>query len=160
MGRCIEWDTIKADVNDRKHGIRFEDAALVFDDPLAVSDQDRIGNGEQRWRMIGQAGGCWLLLVAHTVKKTTTRKSSASFPPVASTARKGSAMNMVRVKQGELPPLTEARKAELKALAARPDSEIDYSDIPPLDDQFWARAAPNPLYKPVKQHASVRIEPR
>jgi uncharacterized protein (DUF4415 family) len=67
-------------------------------------------------------------------------------------------MNMVRVKQGELPPLTETRQAELKALAARPDSEIDYSDIPPLDDQFWARAVPNPFYKPVKQHASVRID--
>ena len=48
--------------------------------------------------------------------------------------------------------------AELKALDKRPDSEIDYSDIPPLDNQFWARAVPNPFYKPVKQHASVRID--
>jgi len=30
------------------------------------------------------------------------------------------------------PPLTEQQKAEIKALAERPDSEIDYSDIPPL----------------------------
>ena len=67
-------------------------------------------------------------------------------------------MNMVRHKQGDLPPLTEARKAELKALEARPDGEIDYSDIPPLGDQFWARAVANPFYKPVKQHASVRID--
>ena len=67
-------------------------------------------------------------------------------------------MNMVRFKQGELPPLTEARQAELKALANQPDSEIDYSDIPPLDDGFWARAVPNPFYKPVKTHASVRID--
>lgn len=49
-----------------------------------------------------------------------------------------------------LPPLTEARKAELKALAERPDSEIDYSDIPPLDDRFWTRAVLNPFYKPEK----------
>jgi uncharacterized protein (DUF4415 family) len=67
-------------------------------------------------------------------------------------------MSMVRYKKGELPPLTEERKAELKALAEMPDSEIDYSDIPPLDDGFWERAAPNPLYKPVKTHASVRID--
>jgi hypothetical protein len=40
------------------------------------------------------------------------------------------------------PPLTDEQKAELKALSERPDSEIDYSDIPPLDDQFWARAVP------------------
>ncbi len=31
-----------------------------------------------------------------------------------------------------LPPLTEAQEAHLKALAARPESEIDYSDIPAL----------------------------
>ncbi|MBP9713132.1 MAG: BrnT family toxin [Sterolibacterium sp.] len=68
MERFIEWDTVMAEVNYRKHGIRFEDAALVFDDPLAVSVQDRSENGEQRWRTIGQAGGCLVLLVAHTVK--------------------------------------------------------------------------------------------
>ena len=65
---------------------------------------------------------------------------------------------MVRYKQGELPPLTDADKAELKALAARSDSEIDYSDIPPLTDAFWKNAMPNPFYKPIKTHASVRID--
>jgi len=40
---------------------------LVFDDPLAVSDHDRIENGERRWQTIGMASGCLLLLVAHTV---------------------------------------------------------------------------------------------
>jgi len=67
-------------------------------------------------------------------------------------------MNMVRYKQGEVPPLTEAEKAELRALAQRPDSEIDYSDIPPLDEKFWARAVPNPFFKPVKTATSVRID--
>lgn len=67
-------------------------------------------------------------------------------------------MSMVRYKQGELPPLTEERKAELRALAQRPDSEIDYSDIPPLTEKFWQNAVRNPFYKPVKTHASVRID--
>ena len=67
-------------------------------------------------------------------------------------------MSMVRYKQDELPPLTEEHKAELKALAERPDSGIDYSDIPPLDEAFLARAVPNPFFKPVKTHASVRID--
>ena len=58
---------MKAESNFRKHRIRFEEAALVFDDPLAVSEQDRIENGEQRWQTIGMSGGCLLLLVAHTV---------------------------------------------------------------------------------------------
>jgi len=67
-------------------------------------------------------------------------------------------MSMVRHKQSALPPLTEERKAELKMLADMPDDTIDYSDIPPLDDAFWLRAVQNPLYKPTKTHASVRID--
>jgi len=67
-------------------------------------------------------------------------------------------MNMVRYKQGEVPPLSAAEKAELKALAERPDSEIDFSDIPPLDETFWANAVPNPFFKPVKTATSVRID--
>ena len=57
-----------------------------------------------------------------------------------------------------LPPLTAEQKAELKALAERPDSEIDYSDIPPLDDAFWKNAIPNPFYKPTKTSTTVRVD--
>jgi len=39
-----------------------------------------------------------------------------------------------------LPPLTQQQKAELESLEALPDSEIDYSDIPPLTDDFWKNA--------------------
>lgn len=67
-------------------------------------------------------------------------------------------MSTVRYKQSELPALTKKRKAELKKLAERPDSEIDYSDIPHLDDAVWKNAVPNPFYKPTKTHASVRID--
>ncbi len=67
-------------------------------------------------------------------------------------------MSKVRYKQGELPPLTEQRQVELTALAAQPDSEIDYSDIPALDQALWAHAVPNPFFKPIKTHASVRID--
>jgi uncharacterized protein (DUF4415 family) len=67
-------------------------------------------------------------------------------------------MSMVRYKQGELPPLTEERIAELKALAERPDSEIDYSDIAPLDDAFWKNAMRNPFYKPVKTLTTLRVD--
>jgi len=42
MERYFEWDNKKAEINYRKHGIRFEEAARVFDDPLSVSKQDRI----------------------------------------------------------------------------------------------------------------------
>jgi len=49
-------------------------------------------------------------------------------------------MKMVSYMEDEIPKLTEEDKAELRALANRPDSEIDYSDIPPLDDDFWKRS--------------------
>lgn len=68
MNRVIEWDAAKAARNFRKHGIRFEEATLVFDDPLAASLLERIENGEERWQTIGMVGGCLLLLVAHTVR--------------------------------------------------------------------------------------------
>ncbi len=54
--------------------------------------------------------------------------------------------------------LTVAQKAEIKALKARPDSNIDYSDIPPLADSFWKHAVRNPLYRPTKSSTTVRID--
>lgn len=66
------------------------------------------------------------------------------------TESNGITMSTVRYKQDELPQMTEERKAELKALAERPDSEIDYSDIPLLDENFLERAIPNPFFKPVR----------
>jgi uncharacterized protein len=64
----FEWDEAKAMSNKRKHGVRFEDAMLVFADPYALADQDRIEGGEVRWQTLGLAGGIVLVLVAHTVR--------------------------------------------------------------------------------------------
>ena len=51
-----------------------------------------------------------------------------------------------KVDLNNLPSLSDKQKAELKALAEMQDSEIDYSDIPPLDDGFWKNAVNNPFY--------------
>jgi hypothetical protein len=32
----FEWDPTKAELNKQKHGVSFEEAQTVFDDPLAV----------------------------------------------------------------------------------------------------------------------------
>ena len=58
----------------------------------------------------------------------------------------------------DLPPLTAAQRAELRALAAQPDSAIDFSDIPPLSEEFWRSAQRNPLYRPVKQQLTLRLD--
>ena len=60
------WDSTKNDSNRRKHGISFETAVLVFEDPLHLSRQDRFEQGEARWQTLGMAAGVVLLLVAHT----------------------------------------------------------------------------------------------
>ncbi|WP_375457191.1 BrnA antitoxin family protein [uncultured Methylobacterium sp.] len=57
-----------------------------------------------------------------------------------------------------LPPLTEAQKAELDALAAMPDEAIDYSDIPPLTEAFWDNAVRGGFYRPTKTSTTVRID--
>jgi hypothetical protein len=63
----FEWDDAKAQANRRKHGISFEIARHVFEDPDALVEQDRIEGGELRWQTIGIIDGALLLLVAHTV---------------------------------------------------------------------------------------------
>ena len=57
-----------------------------------------------------------------------------------------------------LPPLSAAQKAELAALRAMGDAEIDTSDIPSLDEAFWRNAVRNPFYKPTKTSTTVRID--
>jgi hypothetical protein len=54
-------------------------------------------------------------------------------------------------------PMTPARKRRLAELARRPDSEVDFSDIPPLDESFWKNAVRNPFYRPVKRQLTVRL---
>lgn len=65
---CFEWDPAKERTNRRKHGIGFEIARHVFDDPDALAEPDRIEGGERRWQTLGLVGGVLLLLVAHTIR--------------------------------------------------------------------------------------------
>ena len=63
------WDHRKNRLNRRKHGISFELATLVFDDPFLVSTQDREVEGEARWQTIGMIHGVQVVVVAHTVEE-------------------------------------------------------------------------------------------
>lgn len=64
------WDERKNRLNKRKHGVSFETATLVFDDPYHLSRQDREVEGELRWQTIGMVKGIQILLVAHTVSES------------------------------------------------------------------------------------------
>jgi uncharacterized DUF497 family protein len=63
-----EWDPAKEQSNVRKHGITFDVARRVFDDPDAILDRDRFEGGEYRWQTIGLVNGVIMLTVAHTVR--------------------------------------------------------------------------------------------
>jgi hypothetical protein len=72
-------------------------------------------------------------------------ESSAAEPE-----RKNDAMKTKIVSHApQTPPaLTKAGRARLKALAARPDGEIDTSDIPEMTDEQWKNARRGHLYCP------------
>jgi uncharacterized DUF497 family protein len=63
----FEWDEDKNESNQRKHGISFETAALVFEDHNRLLFIERIEDGEERWHAIGSVRGSYLFLtVVHT----------------------------------------------------------------------------------------------
>ena len=67
---------------------------------------------------------------------------------------------MIRYTLETLPPLTDAQRANLKALSARPESEIDSSDIPVLTDAEWAKTkrVRGHLYRPIKRIVTARLD--
>lgn len=61
------WDRTKATANLRKHGVSFELAVRVLDDPFHLSRPDPYPN-EERWQIIGMpyAESPGVLFVVHT----------------------------------------------------------------------------------------------
>ncbi len=63
----FEWDAKNAQAHFKKHKVSFETAIRAFSDPFALTEMERIENGEQRWQTIGVVDGHLVLLVAHAV---------------------------------------------------------------------------------------------
>jgi uncharacterized DUF497 family protein len=62
----FEWDSEKNKSNIDKHGISFEQAQEIFDDPLHISILDeRFQYFEERWITMGQTQDGDILVVAH-----------------------------------------------------------------------------------------------
>jgi uncharacterized DUF497 family protein len=77
----FEWDEEKNLRNIAKHRISFQTAKLVFDDPSVVIQEDRVVDGEERWKALGLVGGAVVVLVVHThseeLEKSVIRVISA-----------------------------------------------------------------------------------
>ncbi len=55
-------------------------------------------------------------------------------------------------------PLTKGQQTYLKTLSKRPESEIDYTDIPPLTDEQLRSARRGAFYRPIKQQITARVD--
>ena len=79
-GRWFQWDDKKAQKNFRKHDVRFEEAALVFDDENRIEEFDNAHSGdEDRWKIIGMVHD--ILCVVYTergedIRLITARKAT------------------------------------------------------------------------------------
>lgn len=75
-GQLVEWDENKAAINFRKHGICFEDAALVFADENLIERRDEThSQHEDRWQAIGMVEK--ILFVVYTERGEAIRLISA-----------------------------------------------------------------------------------
>jgi hypothetical protein len=74
----FEWDENKTEENLRKHGVSFDEAETVFDDPLSItiSDPDH-SIGEERFIDIGESNKRRILVVVYTERGKKTRLISA-----------------------------------------------------------------------------------
>lgn len=74
----FEWDPEKAAENLRKHGVPFEEAETVFDDPLSKTllDPDH-SEEEEHYLEIGHSSRRRLLLVSYTERQGRVRIISA-----------------------------------------------------------------------------------
>ncbi len=74
----FEWHEAKAEANVEAHGVGFDLAKTVFEDPLAVERlDDREDYGEDRYVIIGMAEGNVVLFVAFTEREDRIRIISA-----------------------------------------------------------------------------------
>ena len=74
----FEWDGEKAQSNLKKHGVSFDEAATIFNDPriATISDPDH-SEDEEQYISIGMSVIMRLLSVIHTFRKERIRLISA-----------------------------------------------------------------------------------
>jgi uncharacterized DUF497 family protein len=69
----FRYDPAKAAANFRKHGVSFADAEGVFQDPLAVTQEDPDAEGERRFIAVGLGSAGELLVVVYAMRDDEVR---------------------------------------------------------------------------------------
>ena len=87
----FKWHPGKAASNLHKHGVDFNVAATVFEDPLALTVPDEAhGQFEERWVTVGETPQAQLLVVCHTSRRVDDRDTIriiSARPPTRSERR-------------------------------------------------------------------------
>lgn len=93
-GIRFEWDANKASTNIKKHGVTFEEASTVFEDPaaLVIDDPDH-SEIEDRFIILGFSIRARLLVVCHCLRE------GDSVIPIIS-ARKATAHESAQYDEG------------------------------------------------------------
>ena len=74
MDLVFEWDEEKAGRNEAKHGVTFEEARTVFNDPFAMTVSDPAHSElEDRWLEVGLSHKGRLLVVWYTERRECVR---------------------------------------------------------------------------------------
>lgn len=73
----ITWDPKKAEINFKKHGIRFSDAEMALYDSFAMTLEEHIVSNEQRYVTIGTDAVGRIIAVAYLYRSDTIRLISA-----------------------------------------------------------------------------------
>lgn len=63
------WDEQKNESNQSKHGVSFETAAQVINDPLNITSLVSLEKDGPRWQIIGIVDGAKALLVVHVIEE-------------------------------------------------------------------------------------------
>lgn len=113
----FEWDEAKNLKNIDKHQIDFVDVPEMFESPMLASLDDRFDYGEDRWIGIGSLRNGVAVIVW--------------------TERKG---NVIRQAEMSAEDSINTSQTNWAAIEAMTDDEIDYSDIPPLTEDFFEKA--------------------
>lgn len=80
----LEWDEHKNAINEQKHGIRFEDAGLVFGDGARIEFYDELHSiDEDRYITIGKVEDVLFVVFTerpehNAIRLISARKASAS----------------------------------------------------------------------------------
>ena len=128
--KLSRWDPAKAEANYRKHGIRFDEAELVFHDPYLATFDDAVHSDEEdRLCAIGESFLGRILFVSYTIRDDQ---------PWLINARKATRAEKRRYMRGD----------RIRDRGDDSDEGINFDDMPEMTEADWARAVRGRHYIP------------